>query len=109
MSLQHREMKYQHIQKYVALTRDQYQAEMDLFLQHHEPVYEALAAVMASNHECHQKALDEVHARDVVELQKAMDPQFREQMKMLAKKHKDKQELSRSCSVSVLIKAVRIV
>lgn len=95
LCFQHREMKYKHAEVMMAMSRDHFQAELDVYKRHHNAIYEALLEVMAANHNCHRKALEEIHDRDVVELKKAMDPQLREHMKQLAKKHKDKQELSR--------------
>ena len=88
-------MKYKHADNLMTMGRDHAQAELEVFKRHHGTVYDALFEVMTANHNCHKKALQEIHDRDVVELKKAMDPQIREHMKQLAKKHKDKQELSR--------------
>ena len=41
------------------------------------------------------KCLDEIHDKEVGELKKKLDLQNREEMKLLAKKHKDKNELAR--------------
>ena len=95
LCFQHREMKYKHAEVMMAMSRNHFQAELEVYKRHHNAIYEALLEVMAANHNCHRKALEEIHDRDVVELKKAMDPQLREHMKQLAKKHKDKQELSR--------------
>ncbi|KAK7474679.1 hypothetical protein BaRGS_00034044, partial [Batillaria attramentaria] len=92
---QHRDMKYDHAQAIMTMSREHFQVELEVYKRHRDAIYDALFSVMTTNHECHKKALDEIHDRDVVELKKAMDPQIREHMKALAKKHKDKQELSR--------------
>lgn len=39
--------------------------------------------------------LDEIHNREVAELTKKLDAQNRDEMKTLAKNHKDKSELDR--------------
>ena len=41
------------------------------------------------------KRLDDIHDKEVTELKKKLDGQNREEMKALAKKHKDKSELDR--------------
>ncbi|XP_070179515.1 1-phosphatidylinositol 4,5-bisphosphate phosphodiesterase classes I and II-like [Littorina saxatilis] len=92
---EHREMKYKHADVMMGMSKDHFQVELEVYKRHHNAIYDALYEVMTANHNCHKKALDEIHDRDVVELKKAMDPQIREHMKQLAKKHKDKQELSR--------------
>lgn len=51
---------------------------------------------MQNTHTCHFRALDEIHDREVGELKKKMDSESRDYMKYLGKKHKDRQELSRS-------------
>ena len=44
------------------------------------------------------KRLDEIHDKEVAELKKKLDAHNREEMKVLAKKHKDKSELDRLVS-----------
>lgn len=92
---QHREMKYKHSEVMLNMGRGHLEAELEISKRGHGAIYDVLTEVMTANHNCHKKALEEIHDRDVVDLKKAMDPQIREHMKTLAKKHKDKQELSR--------------
>ena len=42
-----------------------------------------------------KKKLDEIHDKEVNDLKKKLDAQNREEMKALAKKHRDKNELAR--------------
>ncbi|KAL8603606.1 hypothetical protein ACOMHN_005548 [Nucella lapillus] len=91
----HREMKYKHADVLMAANRDHFQAEMDVHKRHHTSLFDTLFEAMAANHNAHRKKLEEFHAQDVGDLKKAMDSQVRERMKELARKHKDKQELSR--------------
>lgn len=69
--------------------------ELELRTRHHDLIYDVLNKLMEANHAAHAKALDEIHDKEVTELKKNMDYQSREYMKILGKKHKDKQELSR--------------
>ncbi len=41
------------------------------------------------------KKLDDIHDKEVGELKKKLDSQNRDEMKQLAKKHRDKNELAR--------------
>ena len=52
--------------------------------------------MVSSSQASHIKQLEEVHDQDVAALKKVMDSQVREHMKQLAKKHKNKELLSRS-------------
>ena len=47
------------------------------------------------------KRLDDLHDKEVAELKKKLDGLSREEMKSLAKRHKDKSELSRWAAVGV--------
>ncbi|XP_067682324.1 1-phosphatidylinositol 4,5-bisphosphate phosphodiesterase beta-1-like isoform X2 [Haliotis asinina] len=90
-----RELKQNQTQIYVALCKDHYQAEMNIYLRHHDAIYSSLQQLFDASQASHNKRLEELHDREVGELKKKMDQQNREHMKVLAKKHKDKQELSR--------------
>ncbi|XP_071081151.1 1-phosphatidylinositol 4,5-bisphosphate phosphodiesterase beta-1-like [Haliotis cracherodii] len=90
-----RDMKQNQTQIYVALCKDHYQAEMNIYLRHHDAIYSSLHQLLDTSQASHSKRLEELHDREVGELKKKMDQQNREHMKVLAKKHKDKQELSR--------------
>lgn len=92
---QHREMKSSHNDSIMKLCKDHYQLVLELQTKHHEHIYDALNKLMETNHAGHTKALDEIHDREVNDLKKKMDAQSRDHMKVLGKKHKDKQELSR--------------
>lgn len=70
--------------------------QLELQNRHHEQIYDILKKLMETNHATHAKALEEIHDKEVTELKKRMDYQSREHMKVLGKKHKDKQELLRS-------------
>ncbi|XP_076463725.1 1-phosphatidylinositol 4,5-bisphosphate phosphodiesterase beta-1-like [Babylonia areolata] len=87
--------KYKHADVMMALNRDHLQAQLDVHKRHHSALYDALFEAMAASQAAHRKRLDETHAHDVLELKKKRDPQIREHMKLLARKHTDKHELSR--------------
>ncbi|KAL8572076.1 hypothetical protein ACOMHN_026701 [Nucella lapillus] len=89
------EMRYKQGDTLKTMDCEHYQAEAHVWKRHHTAVYEALMQVLASNHNCHHKGLQDIHDRDVANLKKVMDVQIRDHVKQLAKKHKDKQELAR--------------
>ncbi|XP_076443085.1 1-phosphatidylinositol 4,5-bisphosphate phosphodiesterase classes I and II-like [Babylonia areolata] len=89
------DMRYRHADTLRRMDCEHFQAEAEVLKRHHTAVYDALFEVLGTNHSTHKKSLQDIHDRDVVHLKKAMDPQIRDHMKQLAKKHKDKQELAR--------------
>ncbi|CAL1539426.1 unnamed protein product [Lymnaea stagnalis] len=93
--LKHREMKATHNMSVMKLCKEHYQLEMEVKSRHHEHMFDVLAKLMETNHAGHARSLDEIHDREVTELKKNMDAKSRDHMKLLGKKHKDKQELSR--------------
>lgn len=95
---QHREMKASHSRSMLKLCKEHCQLELEVKSRHHEHIYDVLAKLMEANHSGHAKTLDEIHDREVKELKNRMDAKSRDHMKQLGKKHKDKQELSRSVS-----------
>ncbi|XP_041352677.1 1-phosphatidylinositol 4,5-bisphosphate phosphodiesterase beta-1-like [Gigantopelta aegis] len=91
----HKELKQSHAQILVAKNIDLYCAEMNIYIRHHEHIYGVLQNLMIANHSQHKQQLMQLYDREVFELKKRMDQQSRDHMKTLARKHKDKSELSR--------------
>lgn len=83
------------IDEVIKLYEDQYRDELDVHLRHHDSVYDALKLAIEQSQLMHKKKLVEVRDSEVLELKRRLDAQNREDMKVLAKKHKDRQELSR--------------
>ncbi|XP_050405762.2 1-phosphatidylinositol 4,5-bisphosphate phosphodiesterase beta-1 isoform X2 [Patella vulgata] len=94
-STKYKELTLTQAQVFVALCDDHYQAEKNVYENYNTPIYDCLLSLMDSNHLAHKKRIEELYDREVAELTKRMDAQSRDHMKLLAKKHKDKQELSR--------------
>lgn len=88
-------MKAFHARNMMKLCKQHYQLVLEVQNRHHGCIYDILQKLMEDNHSAHAKALEEIHDSEVTELKKKMDLQSREHMKILGKKHKDKQELSR--------------
>ena len=93
--LQHRELKKSQTTKLVQLCKDQYQSDLDLQLKYHPLLYDTLESLITTSYNNQLQKLDDLHAKEVLELKKKLDAQNREEMKALAKKHKDKNELAR--------------
>lgn len=89
------ELKKAQAAKMVQLCKDQYQIEYDLQVKYHPLLYDTLESTIAGCHNSQLNKLDELHDKEVLELKKKLDNQNREEMKALAKKHKDKNELAR--------------
>lgn len=70
-------------------------AELDLHLKYHPMLYDTLESLANNSKETQLKVLDNIHEKEVTDLKKKLDTQNREEMKNLAKKHKDKNELAR--------------
>ena len=79
----------------VDLCRAQYKAELDVNMKYHPLIYDTLDGLTSNSLEQQMKVLDSIHDKEVTELKKKLDAQNREEMKTLAKKHKDKNELAR--------------
>ena len=88
-------MKQAQTEDYIALCKEQYKLELDIHLKYHQFLYDTLNTQTMAFHDSQMQELDDIHDHEVGELKKKLDGQSREEMKALAKKHKDKNELSR--------------
>jgi len=91
----HRELKASQIDGMLELCRNQNKAELDLHLKYHPQLFDLLDQLVSGSQDLQLKKLDEIHEKEVADLKKKLDAQNREEMKLLAKKHKDKSELAR--------------
>ena len=89
------ELKQSQMDSMIALCKEQYKAELEVNMKYHPLLFEALRQAMEQHQAGQLKRLDDVHDKEVGELKKRLDAVSREEMKALAKKHKDKSELSR--------------
>ncbi|XP_074644309.1 1-phosphatidylinositol 4,5-bisphosphate phosphodiesterase beta-1-like isoform X2 [Tubulanus polymorphus] len=94
-SKQLKELKKGHIEAYVQMCMDHFKAEVDLYSKYHEPLYECLEEVLDENFQMQLKRLETVHDKEVVEWKKKQDIVNRDEMKVLQKKHKEKNEFAR--------------
>ena len=88
-------MKSNHSDELLTLCLEQYQSELDLQLSHHSMTYGRLEQLLARHKETQVAKLNKIHDREVGDLKKKQDSQNWEEMKTLAKKYKDKNELAR--------------
>lgn len=77
------------------LYRNHHRAELDLQIDY-QPMFKAkLEQLVALSRESMLQRLNKTHEREVGELKKKLEGQNWDEMKELAKKHKDKSELAR--------------
>lgn len=92
---QHKDLRKSQAEVFVAMCKDHFKAELDVHIRHHEPIYDSLKLLLEVNHREHKKNLNTIHDIEVDELKKEMETKSKANMKDLAKKYKDKQELAR--------------
>lgn len=51
-------LKKSHAENFVAMCKDHFQAEMEIYMKHSNPVYDTLREVMDQNHKEHEKRLE---------------------------------------------------
>ena len=79
----------------MSLCREHYKTDTDVTCRYVILLNNALSHSIDLRLEALLKQLDDIHDREVSELKKKLDIYNREEMKALAKKHKEKNELSR--------------
>ena len=79
----------------MSLCREHYKTDTDVTCRYVILLNNALAHAIDLRQEALLNQLDDIHDREVSELKKKLDIYNREEMKALAKKHKEKNELSR--------------
>ena len=79
----------------IVMCREQYQQELDVKLRYVLQLYGMLQQLHAASRSQQLHRLDDIHNKEVNELKKKLELQTREEMKNLAKKHKEKNELAR--------------
>ena len=92
-----------------ALCRTRLENELDLMLKYHLQLYDLLRTLMETNQEQQLKKLMDIHDKEVVELKKKLDVQSRDEMKQLAKKHKDKFELQRYVHLKYILRIMKML
>lgn len=90
-----KELRKSNAEVFVEMCKSHFQAELDVYIRHNTPIYETLRVVMDQNHKEHINKLQLIHDQEVKDLTKRMEAESKEQMRQLAKKHKDKQAISR--------------
>ena len=77
------------------MCRDHYRAELEMQLCHQTSVFIMLERLAAGHRDTVMSTLDNIHDRQVQQLKRNMDTGNKDEMKQLAAKFSDKQELAR--------------
>lgn len=80
----------------LTLFQQLHRSELDLWLTFQLQLSTRLYQMVAAERDCQLGQLDKVHNQNVAKQKKKQELQNWEEMKALAKKHKDKSELARS-------------
>jgi hypothetical protein len=88
-------MKLRHREEHYSLCCSHYLAEMELELSHGPTLRARLEQLLAAAKDARIARLNRLHDSEVGELKKKLDAQNWEEMKALAKRHRDKNELAR--------------
>lgn len=84
----------------VAMCREHFRIQYELQQCHVTSLYRLLEQIAESRHKEQLARLDKMHDREVVELKRHLDSQNWDEMKQLAQKYSDKNELTRYVCVS---------
>lgn len=95
-------LKARHREELALLCCGHYQAEMDLELTHGPLLRARLEQLLTNAKDSRTARLNRVHDAEVGELKKKLDSQNWEEMKALAKRHRDKNELARYVAFTTL-------
>lgn len=91
----HKELKQTQGELFVDMCKDQFKAELDIYMKYHIPCYDALKMLLDINHKNHMQQIQETFEMDSEDLKKEMETKSKLEMKNLAKNFKDKNELGR--------------
>lgn len=79
----------------ISLAKEQVMSEVCLLEKFHEQAYAAMDKAMLASQATQAQALQSLHDQEVCSLMKRLETQNKEDMAILGKKHKDKNELAR--------------
>ncbi len=79
----------------ITLCRSQFRAELDLQIKYHPLLWATLEQLLLARQDQHRRTLEDIHNKEVGDLKKKLDTQNKEEMRNLAKRHKDRNELAR--------------
>ncbi|XP_028966613.1 1-phosphatidylinositol 4,5-bisphosphate phosphodiesterase classes I and II [Galendromus occidentalis] len=84
-----------HAENVAAILREQYKTELQIQQKHSEAVFGAMEKAMLASQAQQLQQLQELHDKEAANLMKRLESSSKEEMKLLIKKHKDKNELDR--------------
>lgn len=94
--MQLQDLKKRHLEEALSLFQQLHRSELDLWLTFQLQLSTLLYQMVAAERDCQLGQLEKVHSQNVAKQKKKQELQNWEEMKVLAKKHKDKSELARS-------------
>ena len=92
-------LRERHRDELCSLCREHYRTELDLQLTHGPALRCRLEQLLAAARDTLQARLNRTHDAEVAELKKKLDAHNWDEMKALARRHRDKSELARSVVV----------
>lgn len=94
--LQLQDLKKRHMEEALCLFQQLHRSELDLWLTYQMQLSTRLYQMVAAERDSQLAQLEKVHNQNVAKQKKKQELQNWDEMKALAKKHKDKSELARS-------------
>ncbi|XP_021345453.1 1-phosphatidylinositol 4,5-bisphosphate phosphodiesterase beta-1-like isoform X4 [Mizuhopecten yessoensis] len=91
----HKEMRDTQTEMFVMMSKEHYQAELEIHQRHLEPLYTALKEIMEQDHKNHLKRLTDIHDGEVKKLSEDMEASRQKDNKQMSKQYKDKEERAR--------------
>ncbi|KAK3092878.1 hypothetical protein FSP39_008286 [Pinctada imbricata] len=82
----HKELRCSQAETFLAMCKDHFQAELEVLLRHHEPIYDTLKLVMDCNHRDHRKRLkvrithfsaDYINSLKIIQIKLSFHEKFR--------------------------------
>ncbi|XP_022668892.1 1-phosphatidylinositol 4,5-bisphosphate phosphodiesterase classes I and II-like isoform X3 [Varroa destructor] len=89
------QMQRSHAESVAAILREQYKTEMQIQQKYSDAVFSAMEKAMLLSQTQQNQQLQDLHDKEVAELMKRLETSTKDDMKLLIKKHKDKNELDR--------------
>ncbi|XP_060077533.1 1-phosphatidylinositol 4,5-bisphosphate phosphodiesterase beta-1-like [Ylistrum balloti] len=91
----HKELRNTQTEMFVSISKEHYQAELEIYQRHLEPLYTTLKEIMETDHKNHLKRLSDVHDTEVKKLTDDMEASRQKDNKQMSKQYKDKEERAR--------------
>ncbi|XP_069116132.1 1-phosphatidylinositol 4,5-bisphosphate phosphodiesterase beta-1-like isoform X3 [Argopecten irradians] len=93
--VEHKELRDTQTEMFASISKEHYQAELEIHRRHLDPMYAALKEIMEADHKNHLKRLSDVHDTEVKKLTDDMEASRQKDNKQMSKQYKDKEERAR--------------